>query len=381
MKIWLIQNIVSPYRIKLFRTISEKRGIEFKLILLSKGIRYLPQWNFQPKDLAFKAERVKGFVFYTGYENQICINPILLLKMIKEKPHIVICAGFSFATLLSLIYKMLFGGKYIIWNEGTYITEGKRSKLRIILRKFMVRFASGFVDAGTLSREYLKSLLPKADPKAFFRSYNCVESKKFKNNAFVNIEELNKFQLIYPEKNILFVGQLIERKGIIQLLESYKRVIKIYNEPVGLILIGSGPMASYIENYKEHHKMGNIYIQGFLNNDDLPRFYAFCKVFSLLSLFDPNPLVIFEALASGIPVICSNRAGNSVDFIIEGKNGYIVDPFDIDQVVSRIINVLNWEKRNECTAISRELSKKVNYEESAKAFIDACQYAISNKSI
>ena len=38
----------------------------------------------------------------------------------------------------------------------------------------------------------------------------------------------------------------------------------------------------------------------------------------LLSLYDPNPLVIFEALACGIPIICSERAGNAVDFVIDG---------------------------------------------------------------
>ena len=376
MKVWLIQNIISPYRIKLFQTISETKDVGFKLILLSKGLKNMPQWNSNTDDMPFKAERVRGIVFYTGYENQICINPLLFIKMIKEKPDVVICAGFSFATLNSLIYKLIFNGRYIIWMEGTHITEVNKSKPRMALRKLMARCAFGFVDAGTLSRKYLKSLLPKQQSKPFFRSYNCVDSKKFEDKAIINSEELKILRKRYCEHNILFVGQLVERKGIIQILETYKEIVENYHKSVGLILAGDGPMKRYIENFKEKYKLNNIFIEGFLSNDDLRQYYGFCDLFMLLSLRDPNPLVVFEALAAGIPIVCSNRAGNSVDFIINGKNGYIVDPYNIDEIVSKAMSIMEWKNRKEVKIFSRELVKKANYSDSAKAFVEACRLAV-----
>jgi len=374
MKIWLIQNIISPYRIKLFQTMSETMDVEFKLILLSKGLKYMPQWKFNPEDMPFEAERVEGIVFYTGYENQICINPLLFIKMIREKPDVIICAGFSFATLISLIYKLIFRGRYIIWMEGTQFTEANLSKLRRTMRKIMARFASGFVDAGTMSGKYLETLLPKQHSKPFFRSYNCVESKKFEDNA--DGEELKIFRKRYCDRNILFVGQLVERKGIIQILETYKELVKKYRGSVGLILLGDGPMKGYVEDFKEKHKGDNIFIEGFLNNDELGKYYGLCDLFMLLSLRDPNPLVIVEAMTAGIPIVCSNRAGNAVDFIVDGKNGYIVDPYNIDEITLKAISTMEWKNREEIKIFSRELVKKANYSDSAKAFIEACCFAV-----
>jgi len=380
MKIWLIQNIIAPYRIKLFQTISETKDVEFKLILLSKGLKHMPQWNFVPEDMPFEAEIVGGIVFYTGYENQICINPLLFIKMIKEKPDVIVCAGFSFATLISLIYRLIFKGEYIIWMEGTHFTEANTSKPRKALRKIMARYASGFVDAGTLSKEYLKSILPKQHSKPFFRSYNCVDNKKFEGNSFSDGEALKMLRKRYCDRNILFVGQLVERKGIIQILETYKELVKNYSGSLGLILLGDGPLKKYIENFKERNGLYNIFVEGFINNNELGKYYGFCDLFMLLSLKDPNPLVIFEALAAGIPIICSNRAGNAVDFVIDGKNGYIVDPYKIDEIVSKATSILEWKNRADIRIFSREIVKKANYVDSAKAFVDAC-HGIYRESI
>lgn len=377
MKIWLIQNIISPYRIKLFQAISETKGVDFKLILLAKGIKNMPQWNFSLEEMPFKAERVPGVVFYTGYENQICLNPLMLFKMIRENPGVIICAGFSFATLIALVYKLIFGGRYVIWMEGTHITETKHSRLRIVLRKIMARFASGFVDAGTLSREYLESLLPKQHEKPFFRSYNCVDNKKFMSEAAaIERENLREFNERFPNRNILFVGQLVERKGIILLLEVYKNIVDRYHESVGLVLVGHGPLKEYVEAFKEKHGLNNIFLEGFVKNDELPKYYGLCDLFMLLSIQDPNPLVIFEALSSGIPLLCSNRAGNAVDFVLDGKNGYVVDPFDLEDATSKAIKVLDWQNKNDSAKISREVVKKANYADSAKAFVDACRYSM-----
>lgn len=381
MKIWLIQNGMAPYRVKLFQMISEAKDVDFKLLFLYKKWKTIRkfQWDCRPEDLPFKTEHISGFTIKkSGQEYGVCINPKLLTKMIKEKPDVVICAGFSFATFIASIYKIFFNGKYIIWSEGTYITESIRSSIfRIFIRKFLARFASGFVDAGILSKEYLETLLPQKHSKPFFRSYNCIDNKKFENNLAIYNDELDKLKTKYPAHNILFVGQLIERKGIIQILNVYKKIIKDYSEPVGLIFVGQGPMKDYIEDYKEKHNLKKIFLEGFVSNDILSAYYKFCSVFMLLSLQDPNPLVVFEALVSGIPIVCSNRAGNAIDFISDGKNGYIVDPYSADDAASKCIDTFGWKNKKDVANFSREIVKKANYKDSAQAFVDACKSALA----
>ncbi|UCD83421.1 MAG: glycosyltransferase family 4 protein [Deltaproteobacteria bacterium] len=378
MKIWLIQGTIAPYRTKLFESIAKTEGIDFKVILLAKGLKNVPQWNFPLEEMSFKAERVPGWCFYINYEEQICLNPRLLTKMFRERPDVIVCAGFSFATLLSLIYRVVTGRPYVIWNEGTPFTESKYIVFKRMLRKIMARFASAFIAAGSLSQEYLRSLLPENSPKPFFISYNCPDRQHFISmcDQSKNSEDFNNnFRKRFPEKNILYAGKLIETKGVIQLLQVYDEIITKYSEQLGLILVGQGPLRSLIENEKKKHDWKYLFLEGFIPYHDLPKYYAIADVFMLLSIIDRNPLVIIEALTCGVPIVCSNTVGNAFDFIREGGNGYIVNSMDICDTAQKTIKLLETEEREKISNISKKIAEKIDYEDSAKAFIDACQVA------
>jgi glycosyltransferase involved in cell wall biosynthesis len=116
-------------------------------------------------------------------------------------------------------------------------------------------------------------------------------------------------------------------------------------------------------------------VEGFVSQDEIPVYYALADVFVLLSIADPNPLVIFEALAAGLPIVCSSLAGNAVDFIVNGSNGFQVDPLDIDTVVDMMALALTTIDRVTSTCVSRELVMKANYRDIAKVFADAVIFA------
>ncbi len=375
MKVWLIQNIISPYRIKLFQKLAETPGVKFKVVLLARRMKNKPQWDFQLADMPFPVERVPGICFHTSYEKIICLSPLLLLKLLRERPDVIICAGFSFATLMAVLHKFLGGSKYVIWMEGTRYTE--TSRVRHLLRGPLLRLASALVDAGTLSREYMQSLLPKSQNKAFFTSYNCVETDRFSLDQ-TSPDELAEFRKRYPGKNILFVGQLVERKGIWPLLELYKNLLTYLGADLRLFIIGQGPLHRAIDEFKQQNGLDKIVLTGFLPNTDIPKYYWISDLFVLLSLQDPNPLVVFEALTAGVPILCSNRAGNAVDFIVEGVNGYVVDPYDMGNTVEKASSILRWDEevKEEARRVSGLKVRRANYDESAKAFIDACKHSL-----
>jgi glycosyltransferase involved in cell wall biosynthesis len=91
-------------------------------------------------------------------------------------------------------------------------------------------------------------------------------------------------------------------------------------------------------------------------------------------------LVLFEALAAGIPILFSNRIGNAVDFVKDGENGYIVDPFDAEAITLKAIELLKWDsaKRERAAILSRNITKKANYHDSGKAFAEACRMALKS---
>jgi hypothetical protein len=66
--------------------------------------------------------------------------------------------------------------------------------------------------------------------------------------------------------------------------------------------------------------------------------------------------------------VCSDRVGNAVDFVEDGRNGYIVDPFDYEEAASKVLSVLFHPKIDEMRSVSLEKVKKANYRDSADAF-------------
>ena len=382
LKVWLIQDILAPYRIKLFEKIAQTPGIDFRLIMLSHGVRAKPQWVYEPESLPFPAEKIVGLSFYIGYSKQFNLSLRFFLRMMQERPDVVICAGYPFATVQTFLYKLLTGKAYVIWMEGTNTTEGQRRPrfLRRWQRIPLTRCAGALVDAGTESHRYLRTLLRKDGHPPFFRSFNAVDNDYIGDEArrfAADKPAFAAFKSRFAPKNILFVGQLIERKGIAQLLEAYRLILERSSEPVGLIMLGSGPLLDLIQAVKERQGLKHLYIEGFIEQDVYPRYLAAADLLLLPSLHDPNPLVVFEALAAGKPIVLSERAGNAADFVDEGRNGYVVDPLDIEGMAEKALAVLNStpEEREAMSRRSRELVQAANYDDSAKGFVDAARCA------
>jgi len=377
--VWLIQDVIAPYRVPLFAEIARSRDFNFTVVLTTPKCQARPDWNNAGQGMPFKVLTMWGTSIPLSFERTFPISFGLLPLLIKRKPDIVICCGFSLSTLMVFIYSKIFRKKYIVWSESTETTErirGHEGKLRTLFRRMMAANAKAFIDAGKLSRTYIRSLNRSKDKISFFRSYNCVDSSLFSSCSDDGLEHNITRDL--ADRKILFVGRLSTRKGIPMLMDVYDEVLKKFRNNVDLILVGEGPLRKNVERFMRDTESARVKLCGQVAYSRVARYYRECDLFILLSLSDCNPLVIFEALHSGIPIICTDRAGNAPDFIVEGKNGHIVNPEDKDSIVQRVLEVLSWDsvKRREAAEISKQLVRKANYQDSAKAFIDACRYAM-----
>ena len=376
MKVWLIQSVVSPYRIPLFKRLGETSGVDFTLILLTAKAKHRPYWRTDPDKLPFRVETVSGITLLPRYDRQVCLNPFFMFKLFRSRPDVVICGGFNLATMWCWLYRWLTGTPYVIWTEVTQMKDQRLEGLRFWSRRILTRRAAAIVEAGTLARTYVQLLVPGIPETRLFRAYNCVENEFFAEHSRNDPAFLAARGL--PERNLLFVGRLLEIKGVPMLLQTYKKLVEGGFADLGLVLLGDGPLQASTEAFRDQHKLRNLHIAGWVPNEQTAVFYGSCDVFMLLSTCDANPLVIFEALAAGIPIICSMRAGNAIDFVVNGENGYIVDPLDADDIRHKTAEVLAWdaEHRNRARLRSRELVQKANYADAARAFLDASREAI-----
>lgn len=372
-KAWLIQPAIAPYRVPLFQAISTTPGIDLTVVVQAETLAGHP-WKIDIDRLPFRVLRLPAMRWQRNFESEAFISPAIIREFLRYRPDVVICSGFTASTMLLFLPMLLFRTPLVIWNEGTWSTDGNISPIKLRVRRALARRASSFLVAGSLSREYIERLLPRPENGLFHLAYNCIDNGHFMRDMSTEGDRARMRQLRqrFAPRNLLHVGKLGERKGIKQLLEAYRRLVHAHGmHDVGLILLGEGPLRQYICDFADQHKLDKIHIEGFVPQDQIPAYYALADVFVLLSLSDPNPLVIFEALAAGLPIVCSSRAGNAVDFIVNGSNGYQVDPLNIDTVVDKMALALTAIDRATSTSVSRKLVMKANYQEVAGVFGNA----------
>ena len=70
----------------------------------------------------------------------------------------------------------------------------------------------------------------------------------------------------------------------------------------------------------------DLLLPGFVQYEQLPIYYGLARAFVLPSTFEPWGLAVNEAMASGLPVLISNRCGCARDLVQHGKNGFVFDP-------------------------------------------------------
>ena len=147
------------------------------------------------------------------------------------------------------------------------------------------------------------------------------------------------------EKNlVLFVGRLIDWKGVNTLVSSMKKV-KTATGSTRLVIIGDGPERERLKTLAKELELEDVItFTGRLSATELMDYYSRAAVFVLPSVTVNNQteglgVVLLEAMASGIPVIGSNTGG--IPDIIEDKvNGLLVPPGDPDALAEAIIRIL-----------------------------------------
>ena len=142
-------------------------------------------------------------------------------------------------------------------------------------------------------------------------NYIRLNIKQF--NPICQKNNSNKLKLIY-------VGSVTYRKGIHRLLHV------VYNmDGVEIFLAGTYDKHSKI--YKNYCKYSHIHFVGFVTRDRLNELYNSCDVFVLPSFCEGMAMVGLEAMATGLPIICTRYTGVN-DVVRDGINGFVYDAND-----------------------------------------------------
>jgi glycosyltransferase involved in cell wall biosynthesis len=369
-KVMLITNIISPYRTPLFNIIFKKRNFNFKVVILAEKERNR-EWEIHKNKIKFDYQVLSGwhlFFFREKREIAIHINKGVFKMLFEQRPDVIITSGYdSLAYWQAFLYCKIFKKKYILWNETTLLSVGSIRGLRGLLKKIIIKGTDKYIVSGVKAKEYLKHLGAKCGD--ILTSIDTVDMEYFRKEVLEYQHNKDFFykKEKYPKIIILFVGQLIKRKGISQVLKA----LNILGDPdIGFIIVGNGPEERNLKAFCAEKKLQNIFFEGFQQQEKLFEYYALADVFILPSFEEVWGLVVNEALASGLYVLSSKYAGASYDLIKEGWNGEVFNPDNVEEIVKLIIQakgkIKDIRKRRE--AISQHTCRDFSIERSAEAF-------------
>jgi glycosyltransferase involved in cell wall biosynthesis len=99
------------------------------------------------------------------------------------------------------------------------------------------------------------------------------------------------------------------------------------------VLLGDGPLKSDLCRLVSDLGLNAcVHLPGFKQYHELPVYYGLASAFVHASTTEQWGLVVNEAMASGLPVLVSNRCGCAQDLVKDGTNGFTFDPCNVEQM-------------------------------------------------
>jgi glycosyltransferase involved in cell wall biosynthesis len=373
----LLHNINSPYRIPLFESLAKEKQLNFQVYYCAKTQKR-HQWQISETD-NYNYVVLKGFTLKLPCFS-CCIN-LEIFSLIKQKYDIIIISGCKdFTSIMAFIVSKIRKKPIIIWTEGIKTSESTLGKVFAPIFSYLIKKSDAVIVPGIKSKDYVLG-------------YGCSENKIFLSPNIVDndfyISEYNKIKKmaidhkikynIYEKKVILYVGQLIRRKGLDHLIES----ISLLNEDfdnVYLIIVGEGTYRKKLEEKCKKNNVQNVLFTGWINDREKIIFYSLADVFILPTLEDVWGLVINEAMCCELPVITTKFAG-CTDMIEEGINGYVIDEVNSQELYISIKKIFSDEQlRNRMKINSLNiLNKKFNLMNMTRGFVSSIKYSLKKE--
>jgi len=144
----------------------------------------------------------------------------------------------------------------------------------------------------------------------------------------------------FPLDYFVFMGRLTHEKGVHFLLDAMNQI-----KDTSLYIIGTGPIEEKLKRRIKEQGLSNVKMLGYKSGDELKRLVAGAKFTVVPSEWhDNSPLVIYESLALGKPVIGS-RMGGIPELIDEDGDGFVFDRGDLSGFVNVINSLVHDQKK------------------------------------
>jgi glycosyltransferase involved in cell wall biosynthesis len=323
-KVVLLKNCIAPYFLPVLQCLAA--SVSSLRVFVSTPMEadrpWRPVWDgidvIVQKSITSTHRHVYKQGFATTFFRHFPYDSLPLLC--RYKPDVVVSAELGFRTMQAVAYRWSnSASRLILWVDASEHTEAKIGYARTMIRKLLVRSADVVIVNGLSGSRYVQGL--------------GISSEKIVAVPYVSdvsgVAEFSATPLVRSPglaRRLLYVGQLIERKGLQPFLQALTRWSEGHQgEKCELWFVGDGPLRQVLERFPmpsgvELHFVGNVAYS------ELAPYYAQAGIVILPCLADTWGLVVNEALAAGLPVFGSLYSQAVAELVQDGVNGWTFYP-------------------------------------------------------
>ncbi len=275
-----------------------------------------------------------------------CFKTVLISKRFRPD---LIHAQAIITGLPALIAKRVTGRPYLVWARGGDVYSPGLFKGPI--SRAIIQNADSVI---ALTAD-MKKEMQKVCNRDIHVIGNGVEPERFARPG--KTEARGKLHIGADEKVLIFAGSLVPVKGLIYLIEAVN-IITQQQPEARLLILGDGKERHSLETLVARLGLEKcVTFTGRVDNAAVPEFLAAADVFVLPSLSEGFPNVIAEAMACGLPVVCTRIRGIP-EIVADGVNGFLVAPRNPAELADKIVSLLsNGALREEISATNKAWAK------------------------
>jgi glycosyltransferase involved in cell wall biosynthesis len=355
--IWM--NFPSSHQADLFRALAASGEVDLQVVFAKR----LPPDRVA---LGWKCD-FDGYAYRFLDERNEIFDALRLAWSQRKRIHIVngLWAEPGFAAALFALRAA--GCRYVIYSEASE-PDLPRSPAKKLLRAAFARLltpkAAGILAVSRLAEHFYTSLGAREQaiyPFGYFDANARVSSIPQRSRDESRVE-------------VIFVGQLIHRKGIDLLIEAIRPLFDRH-PTLSLSIIGGGEMESVLLEQLDLLPLpARINFEGVMAIDDIRPRLADADILVLPSRWDGWGMVVNEAFSVGVPVIVSDRCG-AADLVRDGANGYVFRSEDVRDL-RRCLNQFI-EKRADWSrfrAAAKAMGQRISAEQAASYLVKCLKH-------
>ncbi len=333
-RVVLLTNFVPPYRLPVFEALAGR--VSNLTILASTEVEADRSWAFETGRLDVRVQRTlslqRRWRHPAGFADSTALHiPWDTLFRLRDlRPDVIVSGELGARTIACVLYRARYRAcRLVVWATLSERTEVGRGRARRVLRRWLLARVDRVIVNGASGERYVRSLGFPPD-----------RIDRIPQVALPEFAEVGLNRPLAPVRSLLFVGQLIERKGLVSFLHALDGWARSHpTREIVITVAGSGPLREMIERVRPGGRL-KVEVLGHRDPRALPELYGRADALVLPTLADEWGLVVNEALAAGLPVLGSVHSQAVEDLIEDSKTGWVFDPEDSESTRSAIERTL-----------------------------------------